>query len=80
MSILGLNQEPEIGFGKFNLIYPTVQKQIKWALDDYEILIAAEREAAITQLRRHEPAVVLLDLGLPPDVDGATDGVQAHER
>ena len=57
-----------------------LQKQFKWTLDDYEILIAAEREAAITQLRRHEPAVVLLDLGLPPDVDGATEGLSALQQ
>lgn len=57
-----------------------LQKQLKWTLDDYEILIAAEREAAITQLRRYEPAVVLLDLGLPPDVDGATEGLATLQQ
>ena len=57
-----------------------LQKQFKWTLDDYEILIAAERDAAITQLRRYEPAVVLLDLGLPPDVDGATEGLATLQQ
>lgn len=57
-----------------------LQKQFKWTLDDYEILIAAEREAAITLLRRYEPAVVLLDLGLPPDVDGATEGLATLQQ
>ncbi|HEY9099855.1 MAG TPA: PEP-CTERM-box response regulator transcription factor [Thiobacillus sp.] len=59
---------------------PGLQKQLKWSLSDYELLIAADRDAAIAQLRRHEPAVVLLDLGLPPDVDGATEGLAALQE
>ena len=57
-----------------------LQKQIKWSLDGYEVLTAADREAALAQLRRHEPAVVLLDLGLPPDPDGATEGLAALQQ
>lgn len=59
---------------------PGLQKQFKWTLDEYEILIAADRDVAIAQLRRHEPAVVLLDLGLPPDVDGATEGLATLQQ
>ncbi len=57
-----------------------LQKQIKWSLDDYEVLIAADRESALAQIRRYEPAVVLLDLGLPPDPDGATEGLAALQQ
>ncbi len=57
-----------------------LQKQIKWSLDDYEVLVAADREAALAQIRRFEPAVVLLDLGLPPDPDGATEGLAALQQ
>ncbi len=57
-----------------------LQKQIKWSLDGYEVLTAADREAALAHLRRHEPAVVLLDLGLPPDPDGATEGLTALQQ
>ena len=57
-----------------------LQKQIKWSLDDYEVLVAADREAALVQIRRFEPAVVLLDLGLPPDPDGATEGLAALQQ
>jgi len=57
-----------------------LQKQFKWTLDDYETLIAADRDAAIALLRRHEPSVVLLDLGLPPDVDGATEGLATLQQ
>ncbi|MGQ9685013.1 MAG: PEP-CTERM-box response regulator transcription factor [Thiobacillaceae bacterium] len=57
-----------------------LQKQIKWSLDGYEVLTAGDRESALAQLRRHEPAVVLLDLGLPPDPDGATEGLTALQQ
>ncbi len=53
---------------------PALSKQMKWAFDGYEVLPAADRETAITLLRRHEPAVVTMDLGLPPDPDGVSEG------
>lgn len=59
---------------------PGLQKQIKWSLEQYDVTTAATREEAINQLRRQEPAVVLLDLGLPPDPDGATEGLAALEQ
>lgn len=57
-----------------------LQKQIKWSLDDLEVLVAGDRESALAQLRRFEPAVVLLDLGLPPDPDGATEGLATLQQ
>jgi two-component system NtrC family response regulator len=59
---------------------PGLQKQMKWSLSDYELVVAADRDSAIAQLRRHEPPVVLLDLGLPPDVDGATEGLATLQQ
>jgi two-component system NtrC family response regulator len=59
---------------------PGLQKQLKWSLSDYELVIAADRDSAIAQLRRYEPPVVLLDLGLPPDPDGATEGLAALQQ
>jgi two-component system NtrC family response regulator len=59
---------------------PGLQKQLKWSLSDYELVMAADRDSAIAQLRRHEPPVVLLDLGLPPDADGATEGLAALQQ
>ncbi len=53
---------------------PALQKQMKWAFSDYEVALAADRESALVQLRRTEPAVVTLDLGLPPAADGTTEG------
>ncbi|MGA7178260.1 MAG: PEP-CTERM-box response regulator transcription factor [Thiobacillaceae bacterium] len=57
-----------------------MQKQIKWSLDAYEVLTASDQETAITLLRRHEPPIVLLDLGLPPDPDGATEGLATLQQ
>ncbi|HUY02885.1 MAG TPA: PEP-CTERM-box response regulator transcription factor [Rhodocyclaceae bacterium] len=53
---------------------PSLQTQMGWALDQYEGIFAADRESAINQFRRHEPAVVTMDLGLPPDPNGSTEG------
>ncbi|MFN3709370.1 MAG: PEP-CTERM-box response regulator transcription factor [Alishewanella aestuarii] len=52
-----------------------IQKQLKWSLCDYELVFAADRQQAMTQLRRFEPAVVTLDLGLPPDAANASEGL-----
>ena len=54
---------------------PGLQKQLRWNFDDYEVVVAVDRESALAQLRRHMPAVVTLDLGLPPDPDGASEGL-----
>ncbi|WP_333607879.1 PEP-CTERM-box response regulator transcription factor [Arsukibacterium sp.] len=54
---------------------PGIQKQLKWSLSDYELVFAADRSSALTQLRRYEPAVVTLDLGLPPDAANASEGL-----
>lgn len=53
-----------------------IQKQLKWSFSDYEILFADDRASAIAQLRRHEPKVITLDLGLPPDPANATEGLK----
>ncbi|MFZ4690329.1 MAG: PEP-CTERM-box response regulator transcription factor [Polymorphobacter sp.] len=51
-----------------------LQRQLRWSYEDYEVIIAGNRDDAIDALRSHEPAVVTLDLGLPPDPDGVTEG------
>lgn len=54
---------------------PGLQKQLKWSLDQYEIVLASNRAEAIAALRRYMPAVVTLDLGLPPDPTNASEGL-----
>ena len=51
-----------------------LQRQLKWAYEGYQVIAAADRAAAIDLVRQHEPAVVTLDLGLPPDPDGTSEG------
>lgn len=59
---------------------PGLQKQLRWSFDAYEVLVAADRESALSQVRRHEPAVITMDLGLPPDPDGASEGLATLEQ
>ena len=54
---------------------PALQKQMQWAFDKHETVVASDRDTAIAQLRRYEPAVVTLDLGLPPHPDAPTEGL-----
>jgi len=51
-----------------------LQRQLKWAYDGYQVVCAGDRASAIEALRAYEPAVVTLDLGLPPDPDGTDEG------
>jgi two-component system, NtrC family, response regulator len=54
-----------------------LQRQLKWAYEGYEVICASDRSSAIEALRANEPAVVTLDLGLPPDPDGTDEGFAA---
>ena len=56
-----------------------LQRQLKWSYEDQEVILAGDREAALEALRTHQPAVVTLDLGLPPDPDGVTEGFATLE-
>ena len=53
-----------------------LQRQLKWAYEGYQVVLAGDRASAIEAVRLHEPAVVTLDLGLPPDPDGTTEGFE----
>lgn len=53
---------------------PGLQAQLKWAYEDFDVFIAGDRASALALLRAEEPAVVTLDLGLPPDPDGTSEG------
>ncbi len=54
-----------------------LQRQMQWALDPFTMIAAGTRSEA---LRAFEDAsdirIVILDLGLPPDPDGATEGLR----
>jgi two-component system NtrC family response regulator len=53
---------------------PGLQAQLKWAWPDFNVVIAGDRASALVALRAEEPVIVTLDLGLPPDPDGTSEG------
>ena len=59
---------------------PGLQKQLRWSFDAYDVQVAGDRESALAQVRRHQPAVVTMDLGLPPDPDGACEGLATLQQ
>jgi two-component system NtrC family response regulator len=59
---------------------PGLQKQMKWSFDGFDIVLAANRLEAIDQLKKHKPSVITVDLGLPPDADGSTEGLATIEQ
>ena len=51
-----------------------LQRQLRWAYEGYDVVTAVDRATALDMVRAEEPAVVTLDLGLPPDPDGTSEG------
>ncbi len=70
--------QPQINASKPKILVveddPGLQAQLKWAYEDFEVIVVGDRPAAIAALRAEEPVVVTLDLGLPPDPDGTSEG------
>src|SRR6185295_7401312 len=58
---------------------PALLTQMTWAFDQYGPVSAGAREDALTQIRRHRPAVVTMDLGLPPHPDEPIEGLHLLE-
>lgn len=57
-----------------------LRSQLRWCFEDYDVATAENRESALAQLRRVEPPVVTLDLGLPPDAANASEGLAVLEE
>ncbi len=53
-----------------------LQNQLKWSFDSYEVRTADDKESAIDVVKKHQPAVITLDLGLPPDPGGISVGFE----
>ena len=58
---------------------PALLTQMTWAFEQYSPVCASDRDAALVAIRRHRPAVVTMDLGLPPHPDEPTEGFQLLE-
>ena len=60
---------------------PGLLSQMRWCFDDsVEVVTAGNADEAVTALRRVQPSVVTLDLGLPPDPGGTSVGFDLLER
>ncbi len=56
-----------------------LRKQYRWALSDYAVLLTGTRAEAMEAMRLERPPIAIVDLGLPPDPDGASEGLAALE-
>jgi two-component system, NtrC family, response regulator len=54
-------------------------RQLRWAFADREVVTAATRQEALGLIRKHPIPVAIVDLGLPPDPDGASEGLATIE-
>ena len=59
---------------------PGLQRQVRWCFEEYDVLLAEDRGSAIEQVRKHRPAVITLDLGLPPETDNPSEGFATLEQ
>lgn len=50
-------------------------RQYRWAFPDQQLFVANTRQAGLAIIERERPPVAVIDLGLPPDPDGATEGL-----
>ncbi len=58
---------------------PGLQRQLRWSFERFNLFFAGDRESALEIVKSESPPVVTLDLGLPPDADGATEGLATLE-
>lgn len=58
---------------------PGLCAQYRWAFPACRVLIASDRKGAEALLRKEAPAAALLDLGLPPDPEGVSEGFATLE-
>ena len=59
---------------------PGLLNQLRWCFEDYDVCTAEDRDAAIAELRRNEPSVVLQDLGLPPRPEDVSEGFKTLQE
>ena len=54
---------------------PGLQTQMQWALDPLQVMVAGSRDEAVRNFLPGEINVAIIDLGLPPDPDGTSEGL-----
>jgi len=58
---------------------PGLRRQLSWSFPEYDVSAAGDRGGALSLLKSERPTVVLLDLGLPPDAQGTSEGLATLE-
>ena len=56
-----------------------LRRQLAWSFSEYDVQTGENREAGLAILHEFKPAVAVIDLGLPPDAQGATEGLALLE-
>lgn len=57
-----------------------IRTQLKWSLGrEYDLIFADDGQEALSLFHRYSPKVVTLDLGLPPDAAGSSEGFKCLE-
>jgi two-component system NtrC family response regulator len=59
---------------------PGLQAQLRWCFEGYEVIVAGDRAAAAAELKKNSFPVMTLDLGLPPDTSGTSEGFATLEQ
>jgi two-component system NtrC family response regulator len=57
-----------------------LRSQYRWAFPSCDVTMASSRPSAISAIKKERPPVVVMDLGLPPDPDGVSEGFAALEE
>jgi len=58
---------------------PGLQNQLRWCFEGFDVSVAGDRASALQAIETLVPAVVTLDLGLPPDPANASEGLATLE-
>ncbi|MEJ0015027.1 MAG: PEP-CTERM-box response regulator transcription factor [Acetobacteraceae bacterium] len=56
-----------------------LRSQYRWAFPSCEVMMAGARPSAVAAVQKEHPPVVIMDLGLPPDPDGVSEGFATLE-
>jgi two-component system, NtrC family, response regulator len=54
---------------------PGLLRQLRWAFSDHKVYLASKRQEATDLVGKNPAPVAIVDLGLPPDPDGASEGL-----
>jgi two-component system NtrC family response regulator len=54
--------------------------QYRWAFLAYDVILSHTRQQARALAMRDDPSIVIMDLGLPPDPHGVSEGFAALEE